>query len=162
MKRTLSEIKPSGVWERSNTSCEEKLCHMLVNVQCVCVCEEHVLYNVWQLWTHCFLTAITAKKVQKRLTTLKSELYIVFFTSMLQSPKRLWPVKENLNMNQVTPWCGVSVLYRWKSAAYTLTKIINATLLFLPPFFMSWTQRSKTFSMYTKGLFLSNIVHKSV
>ncbi len=43
-----------------------------------------------------------------------------------------------------------------------LTKIINATLLFLPPFFMSWTQRSKTFSMYTKGLFLSNIVHKSV
>ncbi len=44
----------------------------------------------------------------------------------------------------------------------TLTKIINATLLFLHPFFMSWTQRSKTFSMYTKGLFLSNIVHKSV
>ncbi len=27
---------------------------------------------------------------------------------------------------------------------------------------MSWTQRSKIFSMYTKGLFLSNIVHKSV
>ncbi len=27
---------------------------------------------------------------------------------------------------------------------------------------MSWTQRSKTFSMCTKGLFLSNIVHKSV
>ncbi len=45
---------------------------------------------------------------------------------------------------------------------YTLTKFINATLLFLPPFFMSWTQRSKTFSLYTKGLFLSNIVHKSV
>ncbi len=43
----------------------------------------------------------------------------------------------------------------------TLKKIINATLLFLLPFFMSWTQRSKTFSMYTKGLFLSNIVHKS-
>ncbi len=32
----------------------------------------------------------------------------------------------------------------------------------LPLFFMSWTQRSKTFSMYTKGLFLLNIVHKSV
>ncbi len=31
--------------------------------------------------------------------------------------------------------------------------------MFLPPFFMSWTQRSKTFSMYTKGLFLSNIVY---
>ncbi len=45
---------------------------------------------------------------------------------------------------------------------YTLTKIIYATLLFLPPLFMSWTQRSKTFSMYTKGLFLSNIVHKYV
>ncbi len=44
----------------------------------------------------------------------------------------------------------------------TLNKIINATLLFWPPFYMSWTQRSKTFSMYTKGLFLSNIVHKSV
>ncbi len=45
---------------------------------------------------------------------------------------------------------------------YTLTKIINATLLFLPQFFLSLTQRSKTFYMYTKGLFLSNIVHKSV
>ncbi len=43
-----------------------------------------------------------------------------------------------------------------------LNKIINTTLLFLPLFFMSWNQRSKTFSMYTKGLFLSNIVHKSV
>ncbi len=30
------------------------------------------------------------------------------------------------------------------------------------PFFMSWTQRAKTFSMDTKGLFPSNIVHKSV
>ncbi len=38
--------------------------------------------------------------------------------------------------------------------------MINKTLLFLPPFFMSWTQRSKTFSMYTKGLFLLNIVYK--
>ncbi len=43
----------------------------------------------------------------------------------------------------------------------TLNKIINAKLLFLPPFFMSWTLRSETF-LYTKGLFLSNIVHKSV
>jgi len=47
---------------------------------------------------------------------------------------------------------------------HKLNKIVNATLLFLPPFFMSWswTQRSKTFSMYTKGLFLSKIVHKLV
>ncbi len=44
---------------------------------------------------------------------------------------------------------------------YTQNKIINATLLFLPPFLTSWTQSSKTFSMYTKGLFLSNVVHKS-
>ncbi len=36
----------------------------------------------------------------------------------------------------------------------TLTKIVNSTLLFLPPFFMSRTQRSKTFSMYTKSLFI--------
>ncbi len=42
---------------------------------------------------------------------------------------------------------------------YIYNKIINATLVFVPIF--SWTQRSKTFSMYTKGLFLSNI-HKSV
>ncbi len=54
------------------------------------------------------------------------------------------------------------VLIKIHDHNHTLTKIINATLLFLPPFFMSWTQRSKTFSMYTKGLFLSNIVHKSV
>ncbi len=38
----------------------------------------------------------------------------------------------------------------------------NKKLLFLPSFFISWTQRSKTFSMCTKGLFLSNIIHKSV
>ena len=44
----------------------------------------------------------------------------------------------------------------------TLNTIINVTLLFLPPFFLSWTQRSKTFSTYTKGLFLSHIVHKSI
>ncbi len=44
---------------------------------------------------------------------------------------------------------------------HTLNKNKRNTL-FLPPFFMSWTQRSKTFFMYTKGLFLSNIVHKSV
>ncbi len=37
---------------------------------------------------------------------------------------------------------------------FILNKIINAILLFLPPFFMSCTQRSKTFSMYTKDLFL--------
>ncbi len=43
-----------------------------------------------------------------------------------------------------------------------LNKIINATLLFLPPFYMSGTQRSTTSSMHTIGLFLSNIVHKSV
>ncbi len=56
-------------------------------------------------------------------------------------------------------WCLIGTGFRYPN---TLTKIINATLLFLPPFLMSWTQRSKTFSMYTKGLFLSNIVHKSV
>ncbi len=46
--------------------------------------------------------------------------------------------------------------------SYALTKIINAKHLFLPLFFMSWTQRSKNFYMYTKGLFLSNIFLKSV
>ncbi len=30
-------------------------------------------------------------------------------------------------------------------SCYLLNKIINPTLLFLPPFFMSWTQRSKIF-----------------
>ncbi len=49
------------------------------------------------------------------------------------------------------------ILERETYILYTLNKSV-----FLPPFFMSWTQRSKTFSMYTKGLFLSNIVHKSV
>ncbi len=37
---------------------------------------------------------------------------------------------------------------------YTLNKIINATLLFLPQFFMSWT----LFSMNIKGIFLSNVL----
>ncbi len=60
-------------------------------------------------------------------------------------------------------YCTVCVLYvcLFMSCVYTLNKIINAILLFLPPFFMSWTKISKIFSMYTKGLFLSNIVHKS-
>ncbi len=53
-------------------------------------------------------------------------------------------------------------IYIYIYTVYILNKIINATLLFLPTFFMSWTQISKTFSMYTVGLFLSNIVHKSV
>ncbi len=44
---------------------------------------------------------------------------------------------------------------------YTEKNYKRNTFVFAP-FFMSWTQRSKTFSMYTKGLFLSNIVHKSV
>ncbi len=43
---------------------------------------------------------------------------------------------------------------------YTLNKIINATLLFLPQFFMSWTlfPRKLIFSMNTKGIFLSNVL----
>ncbi len=40
---------------------------------------------------------------------------------------------------------------------YTLNKIINAALLFLLPFFKSWTQRSKTFSMYTKRKFWGSV-----
>ena len=45
-----------------------------------------------------------------------------------------------------------------KCAITTLSKNINATLLFLLPFFISWTQRIKTFSIYTKEPFLSNSV----
>ncbi len=91
-------------------------------------------------------------------------------------------LKGNVSVTYVTlvPWrrerrCHVpspqSLYHSWAARSpnavhllqlNTLNKNINATLLFLPPFFMSWTQRSKTFSMYTKGLFLSNIVHKSV
>ncbi len=44
-----------------------------------------------------------------------------------------WPQK-------VLFWATLCALY-----SHTLNKNINATLLFLPPFFMSWTQRSKTF-----------------
>lgn len=44
----------------------------------------------------------------------------------------------------------------------TLNKSINAILLFLLPFLMSWTQRSKIFSIYTKEPFLSKIVQKCV
>ncbi len=37
--------------------------------------------------------------------------------------------------------------------ASILNKIINTTLLFLPPFFTSWTQRSKTFLWHKKAYF---------
>ncbi len=50
----------------------------------------------------------------------------------------------------------------YKYIINTLNKIIYTTLLFLPPFFMSWTQRSSTFYIYTKGLFLSKIVWRPV
>ena len=60
------------------------------------------------------------------------------------------------------PVPSLHFLKPFSSHSYTLNKNISATLLFLLPFFMSWTQRSKTFSMYTKGPFLSKIVHKSV
>ncbi len=77
----------------------------------------------------------------------------------------------NNQANLILWWtfCGIvfitneCFLTTWRNSnIITLNKIISATLLFLPPFFMSWTPRSKTFSMYTKGLFLLNIVHKSV
>ncbi len=46
---------------------------------------------------------------------------------------------------------------------YTLNKIITQHFCFCPPFFMSWTQRSKTFCMYTqKTHFYQICVHKSV
>ncbi len=43
---------------------------------------------------------------------------------------------------------------------YTEQNYKRNTFDFAP--IMSWTQISKTFYMYTKGLFLPNIVHKSV
>ncbi len=45
---------------------------------------------------------------------------------------------------------------------YTLNKIINVTLLFFPPFSWAELKDLRLFSMYTKGQFISNIVHKSV
>ncbi len=39
----------------------------------------------------------------------------------------------------------------------SLSLYIYFFFLLLPLFFMSWTQRSNIFSMYTKGLFISNI-----
>ncbi len=41
-------------------------------------------------------------------------------------------------------------IYIYIYKVYTLNKIINAILLFLPPFSTSWTQRSKTFSILHK------------
>ena len=58
--------------------------------------------------------------------------------------------------------CHKSIHEVWFSKVFILNKITNATLLFLLPFLMSWRQRSKTFSIYTKDPFFSNIVHKSV
>ncbi len=74
-----------------------------------------------------------------------------------------WTWTISVKKEIITVTCfSLYIVFSFYIQVYTLTKIINATLLFLPPFFMSWTQRSKTFSMYTKGLFLSNIVHESV
>ncbi len=53
----------------------------------------------------------------------------------------------------ICPTCMYIYIYIYIN---TLTKMINVTLLFLPLFFMSWNQRSKTVSMYTKGLFLQS------
>ncbi len=48
---------------------------------------------------------------------------------------------------------------------FTLNKIINATLLFLPPFYMSWSERSKTFfsqilfTNLSKSVLVNEIIH---
>ncbi len=48
------------------------------------------------------------------------------------------------------------------NAQITQNKNINATLLFSLPFFMSWNKKYKTFSTYTIGIFLANLVHNFV
>ncbi len=53
--------------------------------------------------------------------------------------------------------CKINVVICNMPYVHTLNKIINATLLFKPPFFMSWIQRSKTFSMY-KNIYFSQIL----
>ncbi len=91
----------------------------------------------WHCYTSCTLTTLHCSKVSF-LQCCHIKRYNKIFTKM---------------------WGVYSLLW---DTVYTLTKMINATHLFLPPFFMSWTQRSKTFLSTEKGLFLSNIVHKSV
>ncbi len=53
--------------------------------------------------------------------------------------------------------CKINVVICSMPYVHTLNKIINATLLFKPPFFMSWIQRSQTFSMY-KNIYFSQIL----
>ncbi len=84
---------------------------------------------------------------------------VLTISSMSSHFLRTSIVRRNQNPFGERSLIGIKVGWSRGSAP---VKIINATLLFLPPFFKSWTQRYKTFSMYTKCLFLSNIVHKFV
>ncbi len=104
-----------------------------------------LLFNIfWNLW-HFVQDYLINKKLKR--TALIINQHIGMISELLCDTE---------------DWCKGSWIFIYIYTVYTLNKIINTTLLFLPPFFMSWTQRSKTLSMNTKGLFLSNIVHKSV
>lgn len=64
--------------------------------------------------------------------------------------------------NQWEPqWMTVRKLNAFRMLSFP-SQNTNATLLLFLPFLISLAQSSKTSSMYTKGPFLSNIVHKSV
>ena len=122
------------------------------------------VYIVWE-WPGSAYGTTCVQDVRAVIWTWDS---IIAFTTPVRAGERLacWScvlfVAIATESDAVEHWVGQAASLM-QTNNYSLTKkIINATLLFLPPFFMSWTQRSKTFSMYTKELFLSNIVHKSV
>ncbi len=101
---------------------------------------------------------ITDSGCRRRCETERSILKQPCHFSLHLHPFSVTQDSSHMQRNHIT----TEQVYYVRKAAHILNKVINATLLFLHTFFMSWTQRSKTFSMYTKGLFLSNIVHKSV
>ncbi len=87
----------------------------------------------WAVWIHHTLWGKPAKKHNRQLW--------IWEYRTRQRGIKLWPV------------CMYVYIYIYTYIyTDTLTQIINATL-FLPPFFMSWTQRSKTFLCTQKAYF---------
>ena len=88
-------------------------------------------------------------------------IHIFIYTLTVHSPLFL---HNHLPMNTKVFSANLCFLFQLSMTCgkLTLNKNINATLLSLLPFFMSWTQRSKTSSTYTIDPFLSNIFHRSV
>ncbi len=129
-------------WPAIKCNCGFERIQLLLFVSRLCCCSKFTNFNLFRL--HIF-HAGSFKKIW---------LYSIwpsnhFFLNGVYSVYVMGYIYQNLRLCERTVfvyYTGICTEQNYKRNAFVL-----------PPFFMSWTQKSKTFSMYTKGLFFSNI-----